>query len=124
MKLMTKAIAGGLYKADAAFLESDGGNTSDKIIVKYFTPWAGATWFVVSATPLDAINGEPCEPADAKDWHLYGFADLGLAGCEELGYTLLSELEKLKGPWGLKVERDLGYTGSLKEVMSGYRRAA
>lgn len=119
MMLITKEIARKLKKADDAFLASDDGRTSDEIVLKLFTPWGAATWYIVSGTPLDSINGEPVsDPADAKDWHLYGFANLGDPNCAELGYVLLSELESINGPWGLKVERDRNYSGSLKAVMA------
>ena len=122
MRLMTKAIAAKLIDADKRFLASGDGRTSEEIAVKYFTPWANATWYIVSGTPLDA-NGEADyeagEAGTAADWHLFGYADLGLGPeCAELGYVLLSELEGLKGPFGLNVERDLYYEGhTLPEVM-------
>lgn len=119
MMLITKEIASKLKKADDAFLASDDGRTSDEIVLKLFTPWANATWYIVSGTPLDGPNGEPIDnPFEAKDWHLYGFANLGDPNCAELGYVLLSELEAINGPFGLKVERDRNYSGSLKEIMA------
>ena len=111
MKLMTKAIATKLIKADIAVMETGGG--ADEVIVKYFTPWANATWYIASGTPLNE-NGEPDYEAgaDAVDWHLFGYCDLGMGpGCSELGYVLLSEMAKLRGPAGLMVERDYGYEG-------------
>ena len=115
MKLITKAIARKLHQADQRFLET--GNTPDPIIVKFFTPWGRATWWIVQATPLDTINGDPCEPEDAKDWHMYGFADVVGPDCAELGYTLLSDLISVRGPFGLTVERDMRYGNhSLKEI--------
>ena len=130
MKMMTKEIAVGLAAADAVVIET--GESPDKVLVKYFTPWANATWWVVSGTPLDAVNGAPMSPEaiefegveNAKDWHLFGFADIGMPDCAELGYVLLSELESIKGPVGLKIERDLHYSGSLAEVRAGYAVAA
>ena len=62
-----------------------------KAIAKYFTPWAGWTWY---ATEFDG-----------KDT-FFGLVD----GHEkELGYFSLSELESLNGPVGLKIERDLWF---------------
>lgn len=119
MKMMTKAIAAKLVAADKTFLET--GEAGYEIAVKYFCPWGAATWWVVSATPLDAVNGEPDYEnyENAKDWHMFGYADLGFGpGCAELGYTLLSELEKINGPMGLKIERDLSFEGNLHEVMA------
>ncbi len=61
-------------------------------VVKYFSPVGAATWL---ATELDA-DGDT----------LFGLADLGF-GCPELGYFSLAELEALRLPFGLTVERDL-----------------
>ena len=127
MMLITKEIAAKLVKADQNLINGGDDDERDEIIVKFFNPCGAATWYIVSATPLDAVNGE----ADyenfetAKDWHMFGFCDLGLAGCAELGYVLLSELAAIKTrPFGLGIERDRHYTGSLKAVMDDYRKAA
>lgn len=118
MMLITKEIASKLKKADDAFLASDDGETTDDISLKLFTPWGAATWYIVRGTPLDSINGEPIDdPANAKDWHLFGFVNLGDPTCAETGYSLLSELKSINGPFGLKIERDRNYSGSLKAVM-------
>ena len=118
MMLITREVASRLYKADQAFLDSEDGERSDDVAVKFFAPWGAATWWVVSGTPLDSVNGEPCDVSQAKDWHLFGYCDLGLGpGCAELGYVLLSQLKEIKGPWGLKIERDRNYTGTLSQVM-------
>lgn len=122
MKMITKAIATKLKAADKAFLESKDGKTSDDIAVKFFNPCGAATWYIVSGTPLGTVNGEPdYETENPADWHLFGFADLGDPMNAELGYVLLSELKSIKGMFGLGIERDMGYSGSLKEVMSAER---
>jgi hypothetical protein len=36
---------------------------------------------------------------------------------KELGYFMLSELEMVTGPMGLKIERDRGYTAKLSDLM-------
>jgi hypothetical protein len=38
------------------------------------------------------------------DYHLFGLVQ---GQCKELGYVSLSELEEVRGPMGLPVERDL-----------------
>jgi Protein of unknown function (DUF2958) len=60
--------------------------------VKLFTPDANATWLL---TELD-----PADPNRA-----FGLCDLGL-GFPELGWVLVSDLERLRGPLGLRVEVD------------------
>ncbi len=126
MMLITKTIARKLVAADKAFLASEEGETGDQIIVKFFNPTGAQTWYIVGATPLDSVNGQPDHDnfESAKDWHMFGFCDLGFAGCAELGYVLLSELKKIRGQFGLKIERDRNYSGSLKQVMAAYGRAA
>ena len=61
-------------------------------LVKLFNPVGAATWLV---TQLD----------DDGDC-LFGLADLGF-GCPELGSFSLSELQALRLPFGLAIERDL-----------------
>ena len=61
-------------------------------LVKLFNPVGAATWLV---TELD----------DDGDC-LFGLADLGF-GCPELGSFSLSELQALRLPFGLAIERDL-----------------
>ncbi len=64
-------------------------------VVKLFNPLGAATWL---ATEL----GE-------DDDTLFGLADLGF-GCPELGYFSLSEIASLRLPFGLRIERDIGFS--------------
>ena len=77
-------------------------------VVKLFTPDANATWLL---TELD-----PVEPDIA-----FGLCDLGL-GCPELGFVSLSELESVRGPMGLAVERDRYFVA--KQPLSNYANRA
>ena len=61
-------------------------------VVKLFTPDASATWLIVEAD------------LDEPD-RLFGLCDLG-HGYPELGYVSLREIETLRGPLGIPVERD------------------
>ena len=122
MKLLTKEIAAKLVAADT---EAARQRPADRtpVVVKFFTPWANATWMISSGTPVDG-NGEPCDPADATDWHLFGHCNLGDPTCAELGYVMLSDLSGLRGPAGLKIERDL-YTsdlGTLQDAIDACKR--
>ncbi|WP_294251322.1 DUF2958 domain-containing protein [uncultured Sphingomonas sp.] len=65
-------------------------------LVKLFNPLGAATWL---ATELDA-DGDT----------LFGLADLGF-GCPELGSFSLSEIAAIRLPFGLRIERDLGFEG-------------
>ena len=63
-------------------------------VVKFFNPLGAATWL---ATELDRDNDT-----------LFGLADLGF-GCPELGSFSLSEIEAVRLPFGLGIERDIGF---------------
>jgi len=97
----------------AALLENGektkAGITHDPMpVVKLFTPDANATWLL---TELD-----PNDPDLA-----FGLCDLGL-GFPELGAVSLGELDELRGPLGLPVERDLYFTPT--RTLAGYADAA
>lgn len=62
-------------------------------VVKLFTPDAPATWLLTEIDPDDEDRA-------------HGLCDLGL-GFPELGWVSLAELEALRGPLGLPIERDL-----------------
>ena len=67
-------------------------------VIKLFTPWAAATWLISELKP----GTVPEEDL------LFGLCDLGL-GCPEPGYVALSELKSLRGPVGLRIERDVHF---------------
>lgn len=95
MKLLTKAIheqllRNGRLRAERA---EQGLSEVDVIpVVKLFTPDANCTWLL---TELD-----PDDPDLA-----FGLCDLGM-GFPELGPVLISEIESVRGPLGLPIERD------------------
>ena len=63
------------------------------VIVKFFTPWTSWTWY--------ATEGGPEEDGE---FLFFGLVD----GHEkELGYVSLNELEGIRGPGGLTIEKDL-----------------
>jgi hypothetical protein len=84
MKLVTEEI-----KKKLPQLYSTENETDPIAQVKFFTPDSQWTWYVVEYDGDDLFFGL-----------VIGFA-------RELGYFRLSELESIKGPYGLKVERDL-----------------
>lgn len=88
MKLLTKAQTTKLLKNGLGQIENC------KPVVKFFNPTGGQTWLF---SELDA-NGDT----------LFGLADLGW-GQPELGYSSLSEIQSIKGQFGLKIERDLHF---------------
>ena len=86
---------------------------SKPIAVKFFCPWGAASWF--------AVEGEEQEDGD---WLFYGWCDLG-NGTPELGYFSLNEMMEVRGPFGLKIERDMHFdagttVGQVKAEQGNY----
>lgn len=91
MKLLTKEITSKLPP-----LYSQENVADPNVVVKFFTPWSNWTWY--------ATEGSPQEDGD---YLFFGLVD----GHEkELGYFTLSELQSVRGPLGMKIERDLYFT--------------
>ena len=94
MNLMTKELEKLFEKYPLGSQDGLGGQA--KVIVKYFNPVGVGTWFITEGNKLD--NG---------DYEMFGYCHLGDDEYAELGYVMLSELEKLNLPFRLKIERDL-----------------
>jgi len=70
--------------------ESQGGDAL--AWARIYAPWAGWTWYILEFDGQDTCFGL-------------------VAGLEtELGYFSLSELERLRGPGGIRAERDIYFT--------------
>lgn len=111
MKLLTDELRRRLSKNGCIrrHLDAQGEADPDFIpVVKLFTPDAAATWILTEVDP---------EYPDIA----FGLCDLGL-GFPELGSVSLRELEALRGPAGLPVERDLHFAPTF--TISVYARAA
>lgn len=94
MELMTKEIAEILPKL---YSQED---IDDPICsLKYFTPDSSFSWFI--------FEGE--KQVDG-DWLFFSKVVSSLCPEGELGYVRLSELQSVKGPLGLGIERDLYWT--------------
>jgi hypothetical protein len=109
MKLLTQAIRNKLPKLYA----QDGKGDDAVVHCKFFTPDSNWTWFVT--------EGEPEYDEDGKevDFRFFGLVN----GYEqELGYFVLSEMQRSKGPLGLPIERDLYFSpktlGEVKKEMA------
>ncbi len=84
MKLLTNELRHGLPPLYSAENEAD-----PLIICKFFTPDSSWTWYAIEFDGDDIF---------------FGLVE-GLEN--ELGYFSLSELERVRGPFGLPIERDL-----------------
>mgnify|MGYP001562166529 CR=1 FL=1 len=103
MKLITKEIRTKL-EANAHKTEISG-NDDHRPVVKLFNPAGAATWL------LTEIEGDIA----------FGLCDLGM-GSPELGSVSITELEAVKGPLGLGIERDQYFTAS--NTISEYAAAS
>ncbi len=109
MKLLTPEIAARLAanaRARLDALECGTREPDPKPVVRFFNPVGAATWL---ATEIDT------------DGILFGLADLGF-GCPELGSFSAAELEAVRLPYGLGIERDLHFDAA--HPLSVYAEAA
>lgn len=77
-------------------------------VVKLFTPDAGCTWLL---TELDVNDPDLA----------FGLCDLGM-GFPELGSVRISEIEDVRGPLGLPIERDMYFRA--EKTLSAYAEQA
>lgn len=102
MKLLTKEILRRLPPiGSTAELKPD----LVKVPLKLFNPSGAGTWYITEYDPEERLA--------------FGFANLGDPIMAELGYVSLDELESVRLPFGLKIERDMSFdpNTTLKEVM-------
>jgi hypothetical protein len=109
MKLMTKAIAAKLPK----LYSTEKVATKDKtVIVKFFQPWGRWTWYAVEGEQIQAeVFGRP-------NYRFFGYVQGLGPDTDEWGYFTLAELESVRGPFGLRIERDLHFA---PQPISGVR---
>lgn len=87
------------------------GSQEDKkdplIIAKFFNPTGAGTWYATEYDPIKKM--------------FFGYVSIFGDHCDEWGYFSLEELENLKLPFGLSIERDL-YFGEKRfsEIKKNY----
>ena len=91
MELLTKEIIERFKKYP--LYSQDGKGEESVVLVKYFNPCGSGTFLITEA-----------EQQECGDWLLFGYCHIFEW---EWGYLLLSELQNLKLPFGLTIERDL-----------------
>ena len=103
MKLLTKAIEN---KIPALYAQDGKGNEAI-VHAKFFNPVGAQTWYATEYSP------ETKTFFGLVDFH----ADMSEA---ELGYFSLTELEEIRLPYGMKIERDINFESkTLGEVRNG-----
>lgn len=95
MQLLTKAIKKQLPKL---YTTENTPIFEKRIICKFFNPIGAGTWFI--------FEGEEVE----DDFLLFGICHLHTWEC---GYISLNELQELKLPLGLSIERDIHFESEL-----------
>jgi hypothetical protein len=79
-------------KIPALYAQEDARDAT--VHVRLFTPWAGWTWLLTEY--------------DRKERLAFGYCYNAFAPHDaELGYVSIEELESVKGPFGLFIERDV-----------------
>jgi len=87
MKLMTKEL-------EERFRQIGSQENKDPIVIaKFFNPVGAGTWLATEYDPKDKI--------------FFGYVSIFGDYCDEWGYFSLEELESVKGPFRLGIERDL-----------------
>lgn len=95
MMLMTKELEAALEKHPIGSQDEKGMDAD--VVVKYFNPCGAGTWLITEG-----------EKQENGDWLLFGYCHIFEW---EWGYVMLSELESVKLPFGLSIERELYVTG-------------
>jgi hypothetical protein len=100
MKLLTDELRAQLPALYAQEKEKD-----QMIYAKFFTPWTSWTWYVTEGSQ------------EGDDFLFFGYV-IGME--KEWGYFSLNEMESVRGPGGLTIERDLYFTpkhrSEIKEI--------
>ena len=105
MKLLTKELREKLLP----LYSQDGKGGKAVVYVKYFTPSSSWSWFITEGEPVLSESGTEID---------FKFFGLVFGHEKELGYVLLSELEEVRGPMGLPIERDLHFKPkTLEEIV-------
>ncbi len=94
MKLITKQIERQLESYPIYSQEESGDQA--KVICKFFAPIGSYKWYVLEAERVD------------DDYRFFGLV-VNNYGDRELGYFMLSELESVRLPMGLGIERDTSF---------------
>ena len=94
MQLMTKELEEVFKQFPLG--SQDGLRGNAKVIAKYFNPMGAGTWFITEA-----------EKQENGDFMMYGYCHLGDSDSAEFGYVTLSQLQEIKLPFGMTIERDL-----------------
>ncbi len=105
MKLFTQEIR----KKLPPLYAQDGKGGKAIAYLKLFTPDSSFTWWITEGSPIKDKNG------NEVDFHFFGLVE---GQFKELGYVSLRELEEVRGPMGLPIERDLHWKPKMLEEIA------
>lgn len=108
MKLLTKELEKKFKKFPLGSQDGKFGNA--EVIAKFFNPAGVGTWYIIEGTKQE--NG---------DYEMFGYCHLGDDEMAEFGSIMLSELEEMKLPFGLSIERDV-YLKENIDLMQALKR--
>ena len=91
MKLLTKGLQ---HQLPPLYSQED---VEDPIVRAHFFTGGAANWWITEGQQ------------EEDDYTMFGLCDMGF-GFPELGYVSMNELQSVKGPMGLGIERDLHWT--------------
>jgi hypothetical protein len=94
MKLLTKELLERFQQVGSQEDKSD-----PLVIAKFFNPTGAGTWYATEYDP--------------KNKMFFGYVSIFNDWNDEWGYFSQTELESLKGPFGLGIERDLYFQETL-----------
>ena len=102
MMLMTKELEKAFEKYP--LYSQDGMMEEAEVVAKYFNPCGAGTWLITEG-----------EKQENGDWMFFGYCHIYEW---EWGYVMLSELESIKLPFGLSIEREqYGTGGKVKDYI-------
>lgn len=103
MKLLTKELLERFNKVGRQEEVKD-----PLVITKFFNPTGAGTWFATEYDP--------------QSKNFFGYVSIFGDWNDEWGYFSLTELESLRGPFGLGIERDIYFKESkISEIMPKYK---
>ena len=104
MKLLTNEIVSKFENHPIG--SQDGKGLDAEVLVKYFNPCGAGTWLITEAE------------REGDDWRLFSYCHIFEW---EWSYLMLSELESLRLPFGMTVERDLYTSGKIvRDFLADY----
>lgn len=104
-------------------LQSQDGKGFDALVVcKFFDPSGRYTYYATEGAPIGEDDASGQTRREEADWEFFGYCVSALGeDCDEWGYATLSELQSVRGRFGLGIERDTSVTPAERTIASFIR---